>query len=318
MSFYPAPLPGAVSRAIRVLFFAGLVGLLLVATGCNRADDGRKTIGVSLLTKEHIFYQNLQAALEKAADREGYRLIISSGEWDLAKQQAQIENFIVQRVDAIVVCPVNSKAIGPSIEKANAAGIPVFTADIRAESGKVVSHVGSDNYQGGKLAGEFLAKALGGKGKVGIIEQPIVESALERVRGFEDAIKQHPDIQIVTKLNGDGVRDRSMKAAEDLLQGFSDVQGIFAINDPTALGALAALESRGRTDIIVVGFDGDPEALAVLEKGSPLKADVEQHPADIGSTVIDVIHRHLNGEQVPESMPVRVTLREAAPIAASR
>lgn len=318
MSVFPAPLPSVASRAFRLFSFACAVCLFLWAAGCNHATDGRKTIGVSLLTREHVFYQNLQAAIEKAADREGYRLIFTSGEWDLAKQREQIENFIEQQVDAIVVCPVNSKAIGPAIAIANAAGIPVFTADIRAESGKVVSHVGSDNYQGGKLAGEFLAKALGGRGKVGIIEQPVVESAVKRVRGFEDAVKAHPGIEIVAKLNGEGGRNRSMKAAEDLLQGFRDVRGIFAINDPTALGVLAALESRGRNDVILVGFDGDPEALAALAKGSPLKADVQQYPAEIGFAVIDVIHRHLNGEQVPEAIPIRVTLREAESAPASR
>ncbi|MCW5965032.1 MAG: substrate-binding domain-containing protein [Bryobacterales bacterium] len=318
MSLFPAPPPGVASRARRPLAFVGLVSLLLLAAACNHPGDNRKTIAISLLTKEHVFYQNLQAAMEKAADREGYRLIFTSGEWSLAKQQEHIENFIVQRVDAIVVCPVNSKAIGPSIEEANVAGIPVFTADIRAESGKVVSHVGSDNYQGGRLAGEFLAKALRGTGKVAIIEQPVIESTLERVRGFEDAVKDHPGIEVVAKLNGDGVRDRSMKVAEELLRGFRDVQGIFAINDSTALGVLSALESLGRNDVIVVGFDGDPEALAVLEQGSPLKADIEQYPAEIGFTVIDVIHRHLNGEQVPEAIPIRVTLRAAESPTASR
>lgn len=284
----------------------------LALSSCNGAADGRKTIGVSLLTKEHIFYQNLLKSLESEAAAKNFRLIVTAGDWDLAKQQSQIENFIVQKVDAMVVCPVNSKAIGPSIERANAANIPVFTADIRAESGKVVTHVGSDNFQGGQLAGEYIAKALNGKGKVGVIEQPIVESALQRTLGFEDAIKKYPDVQIVSKLNGDGVRDRSMKAAEDLLQGFSDVQAIFAINDPSALGVLAALQSRGRNDIIVVGFDGDPEAISLLEKGSALKADIEQHPDEIGRSVIDAIDKHLKGESVPEAIPVKVTIREAA------
>lgn len=297
--------------SLRLLATVAIALMLLTNLACDRVLDRRKTIGVSLLNKQHVFYQNLQAALEKAADREHYKLIITSGEWGLAKQQAHIEHFIAQEVDAIIVCPVNSKEIGSSIEKANAAGIPVFTADIRAESGKVVSHVGSDNYQGGRLAGEYLVKALDGEGKVAIIEHAIVESALERVRGFEDVVKEHPGIQIVANLDGNGVRDRAMKAADALLQGFQDLQGIFAINDPTALGTMAALESRGRNDIIIVGFDGDPEALAMLAKGSPLKADVEQHPSDIGTTVIDVIHRHLNGEEVPEAILIRVTLREA-------
>ncbi len=316
MSLFSGCRSSAEYRPFQRRSLISVILLLILAAGCSPPGDPRKTIGVTLLTKQHFFYQNLQAALEKAADREGYRLIISSSERDLARQEEHIDNFIYQRVDAIVLCPVNSEGIAPAIERANAAGIPVFTADIRAGGGKVVSHVGSDNYQGGRQAGDFLAKALVGKGKVAVIERPIVESAATRVRGFEDAVQQFAGLQIVARRNGGGDREVAQQTTADLLGSFPDIQGIFAINDPTALGVLAALENRGRTDIVVVGFDGDPEALAVLAKGSPLKADVEQNPAEIGITMIDVIHRHLSGQQVPESTLVGVTLREAPPAVA--
>jgi ribose transport system substrate-binding protein len=238
-------------------------------------------LGVTLLTKEHVFYRDLEMGLKNAARERGFNLVITSGDWDLAKQQGQIENFIVQKVAAIIVCPVNSKGIGPAIEKANQAGIPVFTADIKANEGRVVSHIASDNYLGGKLAGEYLAKALSGKGKVAVIDQPIVESAIERVRGFEDVMHESPGIQIVAKPSGDGVRDKAMKAAEDLLQGYPDLNGIFGINDDSALGALSAIESSGRKGIVVMGFDAIPEARCHL-RDSALKADVVQNPSQLG------------------------------------
>jgi ribose transport system substrate-binding protein len=297
----------------RCLLCAGIVCLLIALLGCQPVTDRRKTVGVSLLTKEHMFYQNLQAAMEKGADRQFIKLIISSGEWDLARQQSQIENFIDQQVDAILVCPVNSEAIGPAIAKANAAGIPVFTADIRAKSGKVVSHVASDNFKGGRLAGEFLARALRGSGKVAVIDQPVIESVAQRVLGFRDAIDEHAGLEIVATVKGEGMRDSARQAAAELLRRFPDVQGIFAINDPTALGIVDALQKANRSDVTVVGFDGDPEALALLATGSPLKAIVLQHPTDIGLMVIDVIHRHLSGEAVPESIAIGVSLREAKP-----
>ena len=224
----------------------------------------------------------------------------------MAKQQGQIENFIVQKVDAIIVCPVNSKGIGPAIEKASQARIPVFTADIKADSGPVISHIASDNFLGGKLAGEYLAKALNGKGKLAVIDQPIVESAIERVRGFEEVVKQHPDLQIVAKPNGDGVRDKAMKAAEDLLQGYPDLNGIFGINDDSALGALSAIESAGRKGLIVVGYDAIPEARAAILRDSSLKADVVQNPKEIGQKTIEAIDHHLKGETVPKIIPVDV------------
>lgn len=288
-----------------------LVGILLLAS-CSQQAPGRKVIGVTLLTKEHVFYRDLESGLRETAQQRGYDLAITSGDWDLAKQQGQIENFIVQKVSAIVVCPVNSKGIGPAIEKAAQAGIPVFTADIKADSGPVISHIASDNFLGGKLAGETLVKALGGKGRVAVIDQPIVESAIERVRGFEEVVKQHPGMQIVAKPSGDGVRDRAMKAAEDLLQGFPDLNGIFGINDDSALGAVSAIESAGRKGIVVIGFDAIPEARAAILRDSSLKADVVQNPKEIGQKTIETIDRHLKGEVVPKLIPVEVRVVDKA------
>src|SRR5918912_3779586 len=157
--------------SIYKLALAAFAALALVAAGCQRTGTGGKRIGVTLLNREHAFYRELEAGLKEAADREGYELLVTSGDFDLAKQQSQIENFIVQHVDAIIVCPSDSKGIGPAIERANEAQIPVFTADIAAQGGQVVSHVASDNLAGGRLAGAFISKGLKGEGSVGIIGQ---------------------------------------------------------------------------------------------------------------------------------------------------
>ena len=259
-----------------------------------------------------MFYRDLESGLRDTAREKGFDLLITSGDWDLAKQQGQIENFIVQKVAAIIVCPVNSKGIGPAIEKASQAKIPVFTADIKSDSGPVVSHIASDNYLGGKLAGDYMIKALDGKGKVAIIDQPIVESTIERVRGFEEVLRQYPAIRIVAKPNGDGVRDKAMKAAEDLLQGYPDLNGIFGINDDSALGALSAIESAGRRGIVVIGFDAIPEARAAILRESSLKADVVQNPKEIGQKTIEIIDRYLKGETVPAVIPVEVKVVDKA------
>jgi ribose transport system substrate-binding protein len=263
-------------------------------------------IGISLLTREHVFYKDMEDAMKQAAAKNGFRLIVNAGEWDLAKHQAQIENFIVQRVDAIVVCPSDSQGIGPAIEKANQAGIPVFTADIQALGGKVVSHIASDNVAGGRSAAEYLAQALGDKGQVVIIDQPYVKSVIDRVVGFEEEMKKHPGIKIIAKVNADGVRDKALKAMEDMLQSGKKIDAVFGINDDSALGALAAVEAAGRKDIIIVGYDAIPEARSAILRGSALKADVVQSPRKIGELTIDVIARHLRGESVPAFIPVEV------------
>src|ERR1044072_9394899 len=179
---------------------------------------------------------------------------------DLAKQQSQIDNFIVQKVDAIVLCPADSKGIAPAIEAANRAGIPVFTADLAAQGGQVGSHIASDNLAGGRLAADFIAKALNGEGEVGVIGQQEVQSGLDRELGFKEEMKKHPGIKVVSTLNGGGLRDKALKAAEDMLQGNPNIKGIFGINDDSALGALSAAESHSRGDMVIVGDDAMPEA----------------------------------------------------------
>jgi ribose transport system substrate-binding protein len=285
-----------------------LISILMVSCGekNNTTEKSSKTIGVSLLTRGHIFYRDLEDGLKKEADRYGYKLIITSAEWDLGKQISQIEDFISRKVDAIIVCPVDSKGIGSGIAEANQAGIPVFTADIAAEEGKVVSHIASDNVQGGRLAGEYLAKLLNGKGNVAIINQPAITSVLDRVAGFREAIIKFPDIKIVADINGQGVRDRSLQATADILQANPHLDGIFGINDDSALGALDAVNQFNRKGVVIIGYDATPPAVDAILKDSPLKADVVQFPRKIGIKTIDIINDHFNNKIVPPNVPVEV------------
>ncbi len=291
------------------------LGALLVAGGCRQGGGGGsaggKRIGVTLLSREQEFYRQLETGLKEAADKQGYQLVVSSGDFDLAKQQSQIENFIVQRVDAIIVCPADSKGIGPAIRRANEENIPVFTADIAAQGGQVVSHIASDNLAGGRLAADFVARALNGQGEVGIIGQQEVQSALDRELGFKEEMQKHPGIKIVSVLNGGGVRDRALKTAEDMLQGNSGLKAIFGINDDSALAALAAAEARGRSDLVIVGYDAIPEAVKAIQRGSALKADVAQLPHDIGTKTIDAIAAHFGGQPVEKTIAVPVKIVDA-------
>jgi ribose transport system substrate-binding protein len=292
-----------------------ILGAVLILGACQRGGGnngaGGKRIGVTLLTREHEFYRQLEEGLKDAAAKQGYQLTVTSGDFDLAKQQSQIENFIVQGVDAIIVCPADSKGIGPAIERANEAKIPVFTSDISAQGGQVVSHIASDNLSGGRLAADYIAKALNGAGAVGIIGQQEVQSGLDRETGFKDEMKKYPDIKIVSVLNGGGVRDKALKAADDMLQGNAQIKGIFGINDDSALGALSAAEARNRSDIVIVGYDATPEAMKAIQRGSDLKADVAQQPRDLGAKTIEAISTHFSGGQVPKTIAVPVKIVDA-------
>ncbi len=298
-----------------LMVVAGLLALL--SAGCSQqpsgpATAGKKRIGVTLLTREHQFYRDLEEGLQTAAKERGYELIIQSGDFDLARQQSQIENFITQKVDAIIVCAADSKGVGPALALANAANIPVFTADIKAQGGKIVSHVASNNVQGGRLAAEYIAKLLKDTGEVGIIGQPEVQSTIDREAGFREEIGKHPNLKIAASVNGKGRRDDALKAAEDLLQGNPNLKAIFAINDDSALGALSAAEARGRKDLIIVGYDATPEAVKAIKAGGAFKADVAQLPKEMGAKTIAVINDLFNGQTPGAEIAIPVKLVDAS------
>jgi len=287
--------------------------------GCGKSEKdsaakvdqtAKLTIGVSLLTRTHPFYQDLQAGLQDAANARGYQLLVTAGEFDVAKQKDQIQDFITRKVNAIIVSPCDSKSIGTSIKAANDAGIPVFTADIAclAEGAKVISHVASDNIAGGRLAAQAIARALNGTGKVAIIDHPEVESVIQRVKGFEDELKNTPGIQVVAKLSGHGVKDQAFRTAEDILQAHPDLNAIFGINDDSALGALAAVEKAGKSGrVIIVGFDAVPEAREAIKQGK-IYADVIQQPDQIGKKTIEAIQTYISGGTVDPTILIPCAL----------
>lgn len=291
-----------------------LLFLLCIALACGPVDTdtATKTIGVSLLTRAHVFYRDLEDGLRMAAAEHEYELLINAAEWDASRQIAQLEDFITRGVDAVVVCPVDSSGIGAGVRAANQAGVPVFTADIASFGGEVVSHIASDNIAGGRLAGEYLVQLLGGKGKVAIINQPIVTSTLDRVQGFREVLQAYPEIEIVADVNGDGVRDKALRAASDVLQANPELDGIFAINDDSALGTLDAVEDFGREGIVIIGYDAIPPARDAILKGRALKADVVQYPFKIGQKTIETIADYFAGQPVPEVVPVEVGIVDRA------
>jgi len=301
-----SPLPPAAALALATL---------LAAPGCaKKPASTRPQVGVTLLTEAHVFYQDLKKGMLHAADSLGMDLHIVAGEWDLARQTAQVENFVTQKMNAIIIAPVDSRGIVSAVEEANRVGIPVFTADIASAGGKVMAHVASDNAQGGRLVGEYLAAQLHGKGNVAILDQPTLVSVIDRVRGFREAIARYPDIHIVAAPAVErGLRDVAKNKMDNLLQSHPDLNGVFGSNDDCALGALASVRAAGRNNIVIVGFDAIPEARAAISEGSPLKADAIQYPEVIGRTTIETVYRVLHGEQVPPivAVPVGIVDRDS-------
>jgi len=267
-------------------------------------------IGVSLLKQDDDFYKALKQGLMDEGTNEKVSMDIESADLDASKQADQIQGFINKKVDAIVICPVDSQAIGTSVTLANNAKIPVFTADIAAKSGTVVCHIASDNVEGGRLAGEYAAKMLNGKGNIAILDLKTVTSVQDRVKGFLSAISKYPGLKVVSDEEvPKAERDKAVDKATNLLTAHPEVNLIFGINDNVALGTLSALQAVKNDKIIVIGFDASPEAQIHISSGtSPLKAEAIQFPHLIGITTIDAIVKSLNGETLPASIPVPTDL----------
>jgi ribose transport system substrate-binding protein len=292
--------------------------LVLLISGCNSQSNRgaaksnvpepapHGTIGVSLLTLTNPFFQVIGDNLSAEARRHGYRATVLSADEDVVKQGNQVKDFIVSGVAAIVLSPCQVEAIGPIIREANKAGIPVFTVDIPCHlpDVEIACQIASDNYGGGQQAAAGLIEALGGRGKVAILHYAQAESCQRRVKGFQDAIDQHnaaggPQIEIVAVLEGGGAKEPGGKATEDLLQSHPDVAGIFAINDPSALGALAALERAGKANqVVLIGFDGQIDGKRAIKAGK-IFGDPVQFPDRMGVQIVQAIVRHSRGEELP-------------------
>lgn len=302
-----------------------LIAVLFFSTGCGTSPEAKKNqtsktskgvIGVSLLTLENPFFRVIGDNITKAAKEHGYETIVLSADRDVAKQSNQIKDFLVRKVSALVLSPCESRGVVPSIQEANAAGIPVFTVDIPCkEPGiQIVSQIATDNFGGGKEAAAAMIEALGTEGgKIAIIDLKQAESCRLRVQGFKEVIEKHnasgkTKILIATELDGGGLKDQGFKATEDALQAHPDLRGIFAINDPSALGARAALEKAQKENkIVIIGFDGQPEGKQAIKEGK-IYADPIQFPDRMGREMIQAFLKYSKGEEVPPEMLIPTSL----------
>ncbi|NOZ27849.1 MAG: ribose ABC transporter substrate-binding protein RbsB [Chloroflexi bacterium] len=268
------------------------------------------TLGLSLSTLNNPFFVTLQEGAQKAADELGVELIVVDAQDDPAKEATNLEDLIQRGVDALLINPTDADAVVPSVQKANEAGIPVLTVDRSASGGEVVSHIASDNVAGGRMAAEFLCNALNGKGKVVELEGiPGTSAARDRGKGFNDYMKEKcPDIEIVARQTANFNRAEGLSVFENILQAQPEIDGVFAHNDEMILGAIQAAQAAGRADeIIFVGFDAIDDAVQAVKDGT-LAATIAQQPAEMGRLAVETAVKYLNGEQVPDFIPVPLQL----------
>lgn len=259
-------------------------------------------IGVSVADQSNPFYIDIVDGMESAA-KEGDELIIVDAGFDAAKQLNDIDDMIQQGVGVMLIDPVDSNAIKSAIEACDAAGIPViaYNSPLNFE---IASTVATDNYLAGQLVGEAMGKALEGKGKVAMLTYNVAEVCLDRANGFKDAIANYPDIEIVEEQEIQPGTDTALPVAENILQSYPDLNGFFALNDPSALGCVAAVESANLLDQVkIVGVDGSDDAKAAIAEGKML-ASAAQDPVTIGSEAVATAYKVIAGETVETDIKI--------------
>ena len=228
------------------------------------------------------------------------RVTSVSSDYDLNKQFTQIDNFIAAGVDVIMVNAVDPVAIAPAIKKAQAAGIVVGAFDVSAQGADVT--VMTDNVKAGAIACQYLVDHLKGKGDVLIINGPQVSSVIDRVNGCKEVFAQHPDIKILSdNQDAKGSRDGGFAVAQSLLTRFPKVDAIFAINDPTAIGANLAAKQLGRSEFIITAVDGAPDIEVELKNpDSLIKASASQDPYLMAGQALTMANDVLQGNKPAE------------------
>ena len=266
----------------------------------------RPAIGFSALFLSNPYCKEMVAAMQADADQRGAELLVQDARFDAKKLSDQIDAFITQKVKAIVLVPMGPVAVGPAIKRANSAGIPVFTIDFEfaKEDAQIAGHVGNDNYQGGQLAGQAMIEALAPKGgKVLVLDFKQASACVLRVKGFREVVDAHNKkgeasaIEIVAQADGGANQRPSEQATADALITHPDLAGIFAINDPSALGAYQAAKAAGKeNEVKIIGFDGTKEGRAAIKAGKIYAAPIS-FPDRMGRRVMENVFAHLTGKE---------------------
>ena len=295
----------------KTTYLLATLALLIVVAGCGSSNGGDSgeggRIALSVSTLDNPFFVDLRNGAREAADGTDYELVVSDAQDNASQQQNDIQNFVTQQVDAILVNAVDTEAVVPAIEQANNADIPVIALDRVPDGGELVTVISSDNVQGGRMAGEELIAAVN-SGPVAHLEgTPGLSGTRDRGEGFQNAISGQNEVEVVASQSANFDRDEGLNVMQNIIQANPELKGVFADNDEMALGAVRALGDRAGNEISVVGFDANADALQAIQNGTML-ASVAQNPSRIGELGVENAVATIGGESVEEEIPVEVEL----------
>ncbi|TGQ32765.1 ABC transporter substrate-binding protein [Mesorhizobium sp. M00.F.Ca.ET.216.01.1.1] len=280
-----------------------LCGVALAAAAIAPASAKDLTkVGISVGLLGNPFFVATIKGIEDAAKKINPNVEVTSvsADYDLNKQVSQVDSFIAAGVDVIMLNAVDAKAIAPAVKKAQAAGIVVAAFDVSAPGADVT--VMTNNVKAGEEACQYLVDHTGGKGDYVILNGPASSSILERVKGCKNVLAQHPDIKILSDdQNAEGSRDGGLKIFQSLLTRFDKIDAVFAINDPTAIGAQLAAKQLNRSEFIFTAVDGAPDIEKEFASGaSMIKASASQDPYVMAGQSLQMAAEVLAGKKPAE------------------
>lgn len=280
------------------------------ATAPAQNANSSYTIGFAVSTINNPFFVAMENGVKSEAAKEGVKVIVDNGNNDSATQLNQVQDFIQQKVNAIILNPTDSQGLASAVAAANKAKIPVVTLDRSVTSGDVSAFIASDSVQAGKMAADEIIKALNGKGKV-VELQGIIGTSAERDReqGFDQEIATAKGIQVVAKQTANFDRSKALNVMQNILQANPDIKGVFAQNDEMALGALKAIQQSNKSGIAIVGIDGEKEAVDDVQQGL-FYADIAQQPTQEGVLGVQNAVKLAKGETVSKTISSPLQLVE--------
>jgi ribose transport system substrate-binding protein len=299
-----------------------ILAVILACPGCNRGSTskpgGTPRIALVLKTLNSPFFNDMQRGAQEAASRLGVNLIVQAAERevDVDRQMQIVENLLQTGIQALCLTPAGSRELVPAVLKANQAKVPVVIVDTRLdpvasqEAGvRPASFIGSDNYEGGRIAARFIVEQSDGKANVAVLEGiPGHETGDSRLRGFRDGIKDAQGVRIVASQPANWERDQGFNVFQNMLQAHPEIDTLFACNDMMALGAAEAIRASGRAGSIrIVGFDAVEDARRAIRDGV-MAGSVAQFPDEMGRIAVENALHAIKGEAVPPDAKVRIEL----------
>ncbi|MBN2329956.1 MAG: sugar ABC transporter substrate-binding protein [Candidatus Omnitrophica bacterium] len=303
-------------RRIQIFVLSVLCIALIGGCADDAGQDGEsaetgRLIGVSFQSMNNPFFVDLNEGLREIIESHGDRLVTLDAQWNSLKQKNDISDLVMQGAAAIFINPVNWEGVKGSLIEAKQKKIPCIVVDAPVkDKDLVLSIVASDNIEAGRLAARKLADVRR-PAKIAVLEQSINKACIDRVAGFLEVLQEFPDMEIVDKQEVRGTTESSRPVMRDIIGRNPGINAVFSINDPTALGAVSALESAGKlADVKIVAVDGAQEALKAILAGKML-ATSAQFPKEIGIKAAETLYTHFSGQPVEKEIKVRVALIDA-------